>query len=122
VDSYSSTFVISLILATLNIANFAAPVIVNTLARVIASETAQVSFNIGENSVVRIFRTTAGDGKVYTQKFYDLQAIIAVGFKANSQNSINFRAWAADVLAEFAMKGYVLDKERFSYMNFKKLR
>jgi len=67
---------------------------------------------LNENSVVRKFRTTAADGKLYTQKYYNLQAIIAVGFKVNSQKAIRFRAWAADVLADFAMKGYVLDKER----------
>jgi hypothetical protein len=70
------------------------------------------SGELDEKSVVRNFRTTADDGKMYTQKFYNLQVIIAVGFKVNSQNAIKFRAWAADVLAEFAMKGYVLDKDR----------
>jgi hypothetical protein len=70
------------------------------------------SGELNENSVVRKFRTTASDGKPYTQKYYNLQAIIAVGFKVNSQKAIRFRAWAADVLADFAMKGYVLDKER----------
>jgi len=65
-----------------------------------------------ENAVVRDFRTTAADGKMYTQKYYNLQAIISVGFKVNSQSAIRFRAWAADILAEFAVKGYVLDKER----------
>ena len=47
VDAKSSTFVISMVLATLNISNFSAPVIVNNLARIVASETAQVCFNIG---------------------------------------------------------------------------
>jgi len=70
------------------------------------------SGELDENSVVRKFRTTAADGKTYAQNFYNLQAIIAVGFKVNSQSAVRFRAWAADVLAEFAMKGYVLDKER----------
>jgi len=70
------------------------------------------SGELDENSVVRNFRTTASDGKMYTQKYYNLQAIIAVGFKVNSQKSVNFRAWASDILAEFAVKGYVLDKER----------
>ena len=68
-----------------------------------------VSGELDENSVVRNFRTTVSDGKMHTQKYYILHAIIAVGFKANSQKEINFRAWAADVLAEFAVKGYVLD-------------
>jgi hypothetical protein len=67
---------------------------------------------LDENSVVRNFRTTAADGKLYDQKYYNLQAIIAVGFKVNSDKAIRFRTWAADILADFALKGYVLDKER----------
>ena len=70
------------------------------------------SGELNEDSVVRNFRTTASDGKTYNQKYYNLQAIIAVGFKVNSQKAIAFRAWASDVLADFAIKGYVLDKER----------
>ncbi|MDR1713628.1 MAG: virulence RhuM family protein [Coriobacteriales bacterium] len=57
------------------------------------------------------FRTVASNGKTYNYKYYNLQAIIAVGFKVNSEKAIGFRAWAADVLADFAMKGYVLDVE-----------
>jgi hypothetical protein len=67
------------------------------------------SGELDENAVVRKFRTTASDGKLYTQKYYNLQAIIAVGFKVNSEKAVRFRAWAADVLADFAIKGYVLD-------------
>lgn len=70
------------------------------------------SGELDENAVVRKFRTTADDGKNYTQKYYNLQAIIAVGFKVNSHKASRFRAWAADVLANFAMHGYVLDKDR----------
>ena len=70
------------------------------------------SGELDENSVVRDFRTTANDGKLYNQKYYNLQAIIALGFKVNSEKAIRFRAWAADILADFALKGYVLDKER----------
>jgi len=86
-----------------------------------------VSGELEENSVVRQFRTTASDGKLYRQKYYNLQAIIAVGFKINSARAVRFRAWAADVLADFALKGYVLDKERlkndrvFSKSYFEKL-
>jgi hypothetical protein len=79
------------------------------------SEHLTATFSSGEleeNSVVRNFRTTASDGKQYTQKYYNLQAIIAAGFKVNSEKAIRFRAWASDILANFAMKGYVLDKER----------
>ena len=70
------------------------------------------SGELDENSTVRIFRTVASNGKSYNQKFYNLQAIISVGFKVNSDKAIRFRAWAADILANFAIKGYVLDKER----------
>jgi hypothetical protein len=72
-------------------------------------------FNSGEldeDSTVRNFRTVASNGKTYNYKYYNLQAIIAVGFKVNSEKAIRFRAWAADILAEFAVKGYLLDKER----------
>ncbi|MCL1893947.1 MAG: virulence RhuM family protein, partial [Holophagaceae bacterium] len=64
------------------------------------------------DSVVREFRTVATDGKSYNYKYYNLQGIIAVGFKVNSPKAVRFRAWAADVLANFAIKGYVIDKER----------
>ena len=64
------------------------------------------SGELDENSTVREFRTTASDGKAYTQKYYNLQAIIAVGFKVNSQKAIRFRAWAADVLANFAIHAH----------------
>jgi hypothetical protein len=67
---------------------------------------------LNKDSVVRKFRTTAADAKTYEQSYYNLQAIIAVGFKVNSQKAIRFRAWAADILADFAVKGYALDKER----------
>jgi hypothetical protein len=65
-----------------------------------------------ESSTVRNFRTVASNGKTYNHKYYNLQAIIAVGFKVNSEKAVRFRAWAADILADFALKGYVLDKER----------
>jgi hypothetical protein len=71
-----------------------------------------VSGELEETATVRNFRTVAPNGKTYNYKYYNLQAIIAVGFKVNSQKAIRFRAWAADVLAGFAVKGYVFDKER----------
>jgi len=70
------------------------------------------SGELDEGSTVRNFRTVATNGKTYNYKYYSLQAIIAVGFKVNSEKAVRFRAWAADILADFAMKGYVLDKER----------
>ncbi len=65
-----------------------------------------------EDSVIRKFRTTAADGKNYNTQFYNLDAIIAVGFRVNSARAIQFRQWAAGVLRDFAIRGYVLDKER----------
>jgi len=65
-----------------------------------------------EKSVCRNFRHTAEDGKDYDVKFYNLDAIIAVGFRVNSERAIQFRQWAGGVLRDFAVKGYVLDKER----------
>ncbi len=65
-----------------------------------------------EDSVIRKFRTTAADGKNYNTQFYNLDAIIAVGFRVNSARAIQFRQWAAGILRDFAIRGYVLDKER----------
>ncbi|MDR2358621.1 MAG: virulence RhuM family protein [Prevotellaceae bacterium] len=65
-----------------------------------------------ESSVCRKFRHTAADGKQYQVKFYSLEAIIAVGYRADSGRAIEFRKWATTVLSEFSKKGYVLDKNR----------
>jgi hypothetical protein len=70
------------------------------------------SQELEENSVVRDFLITASDGKNYKTKHYNLQTIIAVGFKVNSQRAVEFRKWANNVLDNFAIKGYVLDKQR----------
>ncbi|MDR0982944.1 MAG: virulence RhuM family protein, partial [Culturomica sp.] len=70
------------------------------------------SGELHENSVCRKFRHTAEDGKNYQVKFYNLEAIISVGYRADSQRAIEFRRWATTVLSNFARKGYVLDKNR----------
>jgi len=67
---------------------------------------------LDEKSVCRKFRHTAEDGKNYQVKFYNLEAIISVGYRADSQRAIEFRKWATKVLGNFAKKGYVLDKNR----------
>jgi hypothetical protein len=71
-----------------------------------------------ENSVCRDFRHTAEDGKEYTTKFYNLDAIIAVGFRVNSERATQFRQWAINILRDFAIRGYVLDKERLKNGSF----
>jgi len=73
---------------------------------------------LAENSVCREFRHTAEDGKEYTTKFYNLDAIIAVGFRVNSARATQFRQWATGVLRDFAIRGYVLDKERLKNGSF----
>ena len=70
------------------------------------------SGELNENSVCRKFRHTAADGKNYQVKYYSLEAIIAVGYRADSERAIEFRKWATKVLSDFAKKGYVLDKNR----------
>ena len=65
-----------------------------------------------EAAVCRDFRQTAEDGKDYNTRFYNLDAIIAVGFRVNSARATQFRQWATGVLRDFAIRGYVLDKER----------
>lgn len=67
---------------------------------------------LDEMSVCAKMAQTADDGKTYQYKFYSLSAIIAVGYKVNSQRAIQFRQWATKVLDTFAKQGYVLDKNR----------
>jgi hypothetical protein len=71
-----------------------------------------LSGELNENSVCRKFLHTAADGKNYQVKYYSLEAIIAVGYRADSQRAIQFRQWATKVLSDFSKKGYVLDKNR----------
>ncbi len=70
------------------------------------------SGELAKNSVCAKFAQTADDGKTYQYNFYKLSAIIAVGYKVNSQRAIQFRQWATKVLDTFAKQGYVLDKNR----------
>ena len=65
-----------------------------------------------ENSVIRKIRITANDRKKYMTNFYNLDAIIAVGYRVNSYSATQFRIWATNTLKEFIIKGFVLDSER----------
>lgn len=65
-----------------------------------------------ENSVIRKFRITASDGKEYSTNHYNLQMIIAVGFKIDNDRAIQFRKWANQIVKEYTIKGFVLDDER----------
>ena len=65
-----------------------------------------------ESSVTRIFRVSADDGKTYNTKHYNLSAIIAVGYKVNSERAVQFRKWATQIIEEFTIKGFAMDDER----------
>lgn len=70
---------------------------------------------IAAAATIRNFRTVQKEGRRNGSRnvdFYNLDAIIAVGFRVNSVRAIQFRQWAAGVLRDFALRGYVLDKER----------
>lgn len=67
---------------------------------------------LDEDSVIRKIRITAEDGKNYLTNFYNLDAIIAVGYRVNSGEATRFRIWATKTLREYIIKGFVLDDER----------
>lgn len=67
---------------------------------------------LAENSVIQDFRITADDGKTYNTKHYNLSAIIAVGYKVNSERAVQFRKWATQIIEEFTIKGFAMDDER----------
>lgn len=67
---------------------------------------------LAENSVIQFFWITAQDGKNYHTKHYNLSAIIAVGYKVNSERAVQFRKWATEIVQSFAIKGFAMDDER----------
>ena len=76
------------------------------------------SGELEEKSVSSILEHTAKDGKNYKTKYYNLDAIISVGYRVNSKKATQFRQWATQVLKEFAIKGFVLDKKRLENGTF----
>lgn len=68
------------------------------------------SNEVDENSVIRKFRITASDGKNYNTKFYNLDAIISVGYRVNSVRATQFRQWATKTLKDHIVKGYSLNE------------
>ena len=71
-----------------------------------------------EKVVVEDFSTTAADGKQYKTKHYNLDAVISVGYRVNSIRATQFRRWATQVLSQYSIKGYVLDKIRLKNGSF----
>jgi len=79
------------------------------------SDHLQKVFNDNElekEAVIRNFRITASDHKNYNTQHYNLAAIIAVGYKVNSERAIQFRKWATQIVQEFTIKGFAMDDER----------
>ena len=75
------------------------------------------SGELQENSVSSILEHTADDGKKYQTKFYNLDAIISVGYRVNSRQATHFRIWATQVLKEYIIKGFAMDDERLKNPN-----
>ena len=73
---------------------------------------------LDQGSVCAKLAHTAADGKTYNTRFYNLDAIISVGYRVNSKRATQFRQWATHILREFAIKGYVLDKQRLEHGAF----
>ncbi len=67
---------------------------------------------LDEGSVVRKFRTTASDGKIYNVKYYNLDMIISLGYRIRSITATHFRIWATQRLKEYMIKGFTMDDER----------
>ena len=71
-----------------------------------------------QNSVVKNYLTTASDGKKYKTNYYNLDAVIFVGYRVNTDRAIQFRRWATNVLKQFSKKGYIIDKKRMENGTF----
>ena len=80
-----------------------------------------------EDSVIRKFRITAEDGKSYDTMHYNLQMIIAVGFKVNSERAVQFRKWVNRIAKDYTIQGWVLDSDRLKnggsiYLDFAEMQ
>ncbi|MEA3437427.1 MAG: virulence RhuM family protein [Thermodesulfobacteriota bacterium] len=73
------------------------------------------NIELEEDSVCAKFAHTAEDGKEYQTKFYSLEAIIAVGYRVNSERGTQFRQWAISILQKYIHKGFAIDSDRFKY-------
>ena len=68
---------------------------------------------LDEKAVSAKFAHTAADGKTYNTEFYNLDAIISVGYRVNSKKATEFRIWATKILNSYMTKGFALDDDRF---------
>lgn len=98
----------------------------NQLAELFATSKQNISLHIvnvlkdnelGKDSVVKDYLTTASDGKKYNVAFYSLAMILAIGFRVRSKRGTQFRQWANQNLQEYMIKGFVMDDERLKNPN-----
>ena len=68
---------------------------------------------LNEEAIIQKIRITGPDGKVYSVNHYNLQVIIALGFKVNNERAVQFRKWANEIVSQYTIRGYAMDKERF---------
>lgn len=68
-----------------------------------------------EDSVIKKYLITAADGKQYNTKHYNLQAIIAVGFKVNNDRAVRFRKWSGQIVKDYTIQGWSMDKRTCVY-------
>ena len=71
---------------------------------------------LDKNAVCSFFEHTAKDGKIYNVQFYNLDMIISIGYRVNSKKGIIFRKWATNILKEYMLKGYAVNKRRLEYL------
>ena len=73
---------------------------------------------LAESSVISKMETTASDGKIYNTQYYSLDAVISVGYRVNSLRATQFRQWTTNIIRQFAIRGYVIDKKRMENGTF----
>ena len=73
---------------------------------------------LAESSAISKMETTASDGKVYNTQYYSLDAVISVGYRVNSLRATQFRQWTTNIIRQFAIRGYVIDKKRMENGTF----
>lgn len=75
-------------------------------------KTVFTDLELDENAVIKKYLITAADGKQYNTKHYNLQAIIAVGFKINNDRAVRFRKWAGQIVKDYTIQEWTMDKDR----------
>ena len=75
------------------------------------------NMELNRESVVAFFATTAADGKTYTVEYYNLDAVISVGYRVNSKRGTQFRIWATSTLRDHLLKGYSVNERRLRELN-----